>query len=226
MLVVLFPRDEPRVRIYNLTRGENVRTLDILLDEGALSLNGKLFVAGSIAKDGESSTITLYDFATGQESSALSSVGQVMLLNFSPDGKYLVAGFQTNNNFRIKLWEIASLDLITEMANYSSPEFKLDSSLAASQRDGKIYLFAPKGWVLQGSIDNMDAYGNSKPRSFSKDGRILIGTDTNRTVFWEVATGQEIFALPDYGFGIFSPSGKIVLTWCYQCNLSVWGVNP
>ena len=226
MLVVLFPRDDPQVRVYDLTRGEIVRSLEIPFDKGALSPDGELFAAGSITNNGESSTITFYDFATGQERSVLTSVGQVMVLYFSPDGKYLVAGFQTNNNFRLKAWEFASLKLVTEMVDYSSPVFTLDGTLAASHREAKIYLFDPKGWVLRGSFNNMDEYGSGRPQSFSKDGRILIGSDTYRTVFWEVATGKEIFARSDYGYGLFSPNGDIVLTWCYQCNLTVWGVNP
>lgn len=226
MLTVLFSRDDPQVRIYDLTRGEIVRSLEIPFDKAALSPDGELLAAGSISDDGQSSTITLYDFATGEERSALKSVGQVMVLYFSPDGKHLVAGFQTNNNFRLKLWDVSSLKLVTEMVDYSSPIFTLDGNLAASQREAKIYLFDPKGWVLRGSLDNMDTYGNGKPRSFSKDGRILIGSDTYRTVFWELATGKAILTLSDYGYGLFSPAGNIVLTWCYQCNLTVWGVNP
>ena len=226
MLMVLFHRDDPPVRIFDLTRGEITRSLEIPFDKAALSPDGELFAASSITKDGESSVITLYDFATGEEKSALESVGQIMVLYFSPDGKHLVAGFQTNNNFRLKVWEVASLELVAEMVDYSSPVFTLDGDLAASQREAKIYLFDPKGWVLRGSFDNMDAYGNGRPRSFSKDGHILIGSDTYRTVFWEVATGKEIFNLSDYGYGIFSPAGNIVLTWCYQCNLAIWGVNP
>jgi len=225
-LAVLFPKDAPQIRIYDLSSAEIVRTLNIPFNVGALSPDGELFAAGSIAEDGESSTITFYDFATGQESAALKSVGQVMVLTISPDGKQLVAGFQTNNNFRLKVWNITSMALITELVNYSNPVYALQGNLAASQREGKIHLFDPAGWVLRSSFDDMDEYGNGKPRSFSKDGRILIGSDTYSTVFWEPATGQEIFALPDYGYGIFSPSGNIVLTWCYQCNLAVWGITP
>jgi WD40 repeat protein len=225
-LAVLFPKDEPQIRMYDLSSGEIVRTLNIPLNVAALSPDGELFAAGSIAKDGESSSIIFYDFATGQESAQLNSVGQVMVLSFSPDGKQLVAGLQTNNNFRLKIWDVASLALITELVNYSSPVYTLQGNLAASQREGKIYLFDPGGWLLRGSFDNMDEYGSGKPRSFSFDGKILIGSDTYSTVFWEPETGQEIFELPNYGDGLFSPSGKFVLTWCYQCSLAVWGVTP
>ncbi len=225
-LVVLTPRDHPQVRVYDLTRGEIVRTLEIPLDEGALSPDGELFAAGAIAEDGESSKITLFDFATGQERHSLNSVGQVMVLKFSPDGKMLVAGFQTNGHFRLKLWQVATWEPVTEMVDYSEPVFTLGGTLAASSREGKIYLFDPDGWVLRGSFDNMDPYGNGKPRSFSGDGRILMGSDTYRTVFWEVATGKEILTLPNYGYGVFPPGGYTALTWCYQCNLTIWGVRP
>ena len=228
MLVVLFPYDEPQVRIYDLTRGEIVRTLDTAFDAGALSPDGKLFAASSHSKtDGAvSSTITLYDFATGKKISALNSVGQVVVLNFSPDGQLLVAGLRINLNSRDKIWKIASLELVSEMVNYSFPIFTLDSSLAASSKNGTVFLFDPKGWVSSGAFGNINAYANIRPQSFSKDGRILIGSDTYRALFWDVEKGEEIFAPPDYGFGFFSPTGKIVFTWCTQCNLTIWGVSP
>jgi hypothetical protein len=226
LLMVLFPKDQPQVRIYDLTRGEIVRNLDIPLKEGALSPNGEIFAAGNVTENGESSMITLYDFATGQEKSTLSSVGQVMVLYFTPDGRFLVAGFQTSGHFRLKLWQVATWEQVTEMVDYSSPVFTQGSDLAANSREGKIYLFDSKGWVLRSSFDNMDEYGNGKPQSFSSDGRILIGSDSYRTVFWEVITGKEMLTLPNDGYGLFSPLGNMVLTWCYQCNLTIWGVKP
>ena len=120
------------------------------------------------------------------------------------------------------------MEPITEMVDYSSPKFTLDSSLAASSREGTVILFDSKGWVPHGSIDTKEIYSNGRPRSFSKDGRILIFSDSYKTVFLDVATGEEIFALPDYGDGLFSPNGNIVLTWYsrYNLNLMVWGVSP
>jgi len=222
-LVVLFPYDDHQVRNYDLPSGKIVSTLDIPFHIGALSPDGKFFAAGD---RGDISTVTLYDFTTGEEISAINSVGRVSLLGFSPDGNLLVTGFSSFDHFYLRLWDVASLELITEMVDYSSPKFILDNSLAASSREGTVLLFDPKGWVPEGSIDTKDIYSNGRPRSFSKDGRILIFSDSYKTVFLDVTTGEEIFALPDYGDGLFSPNGNIVLTWCYQCNLTIWGVNP
>ena len=76
-LVVLFPYDDHQVRNYDLLSQEIVRTLEIPFHVGALSPDGKLFAAGSITENGDTSTITLYDFAAGKEMSTLNSIGRV-----------------------------------------------------------------------------------------------------------------------------------------------------
>jgi len=224
--VLVISRDQ--IRSYDLASGELVNDMAVPLNSGALSPEGALLAAG-IREENDTSTITLYDFDTGQEIAALNDVGQVTFVEFSPDGKQILAGLGIGNTYWLKVWDVSSLKLRKELRNYSPPVFTLDGSLAVSKHEDHIILLDPQGWWARNSFTFEG--GNFYPQSFSKDGRIFIGSDGYSTVFWEVETGEVIYSMPDYGYGRFSPAGDLILSWVYTRDLTnrslvVWGVKP
>jgi WD40 repeat protein len=224
--VLVISRD--RIRSYDLASGELVNDMAVPLLSGALSSDGSLLAVG-VSEENDTSTITLYDFDTGKEIAALNDLGQVRFVEFSPDGKQILAGLGVGTTYWLKVWDVSSLKLMKELRNYSSPVFTLDGSLAVSRHGDHIILLDTQGWRARNSYTF--ERGNFYPQSFSKDGRIFIGSNGYSTVFWEVETGEVIYSMPDYGYARFSPAGDLILSWVYTRELTnrslvVWGVKP
>jgi hypothetical protein len=71
-----------------------------------------------------------------------------------------------------------------------------------------------------------DPYANPYIQGFSLNGDILAIDDRYTIRFLVPKTGKELFNLPDECAAKFSPDGNILVTWCYQGDLKIWGVMP
>ena len=215
------------IEIYDLVQQKLAGTLEISADWSGFSPDGKYIAAGNYLGTPDESTIRLIDRITGQELFTMTSPGMVMNLEFSPDGNLLIGGFQVGNHFHDLVWDIATQELVTDFLDYDyGLTFSPRNDLAATAKAGKIYIFSTDGWVLRHSYGFADPYANPKPKDFSAGGEILAVEDRYDIVFSETNTGEALFTLPDECDLRFSPKGTVLVTWCYQGQLKIWGVTP
>jgi WD40 repeat protein len=123
-------------------------------------------------------------------------------LAFSPDGKYLVAGFGTKHMYQavnlpnpLKVWDIAARRLIRRLSGHTgyciSLDFSRDGALLASgSKDGTAILWSTATWnavkTLQNpekdSIFSLSGRGVVEDVAFSPDGKTLALASHEGTV--------------------------------------------
>ena len=130
-------------------------------------------------------------------------------------------------HYRNFVWDVPSGERIVDLVDYNyGLTFSPDNSLAATAKEGKVYIYSTDGWVLKNSFGFSDPYRQARPLAFSQDGQILAIEDRYNIVFLETSTGKELYALPGECEMRFSPLGDHLLTWCYQNEIQVFGVIP
>ena len=141
------------------------------------------------------------------------NTGAVGALAFSPDGKYLVAGFGSpglscarSSPNPLKVWEVATRRLIRRLSGHTgycvSLDFSRDGrSLASGSRDGTAILWSTETWKATHTLRNpdrgLDVFadlrqpGMVEDVAFSPDGKTLALASREGTVqLWDVATGK------------------------------------
>ena len=136
------------------------------------------------------SYVSLWDIDAGTELARLPAAtdlpdfrvdeytGAVGALAFSPDGKYLVAGFGSKNLFNadvspnpLKVWEVATRRLIRQLDGHTgycvSLDFSRDGKLLASgSRDGTAIIWSTETWDRARTLQNPDPETRSdQPRT-------------------------------------------------------------
>src|SRR5205085_8284638 len=107
--------------------------------------------------------------------------GMVGALDFSRDGKYLVAGFGSKSLFSpvvsanpLKVWEVATRRLIRLLNGHTGYVVSLDFSpdgalLASGSRDGTATLWSTKTWKAMQTFQNPD-----QGTQFTQSGRGMV----------------------------------------------------
>jgi WD40 repeat protein len=149
--------------------------------------------------------------------------GAACALAFSPDGKYLVAGFgvkhittRKRSPNPLKVWEVATRRPILVLNGHSgyctALDFSRDGSLlASSSRDGTAIVWSTETWKALRTLENPDRgteefddledNNEVKPKfvecvAFSPDGKILAMASSGGSVLlWDVATGMMLESL-------------------------------
>jgi WD40 repeat protein len=218
---------EQGIEIYDLVKPKLFRSLELSADWHAYSPDGKYFALGEYLGTPDESTISVVDQTTEQELFADKVPGMVMKVKFSPDSDLLIGGFQGPDHIRDLVWKISTQELVADLIDYDyGPIFSPDNSLAATSKEGKVYIFSTEGWVLRSSYGFADPYTDVKPKGFSQGGDVLAVEDRNNIVFLEAMTGEELYVLPGECDTLFSPKGTTLITWCYQGEINIWGVIP
>jgi len=211
-------------RLYDLSNGKITSTLEVV--PGAFSPDGITYASGNYSGDRDQSSLQIVDVATHKETFELRQPGMVMFLDFSPDGRLLMGGFQVVNNFVVKVWEIATGEEKIDLVNFHSGlVFSPDSTRAATVKNDQIYLFSVDKMTYLASYGFSDPYAQPEVRGFSRMGDILAIEDRYTIRFVVPESGKELLTLSDECDVKFSPDGYILVTWCTQSNLKIWGVG-
>jgi WD40 repeat protein len=225
---LFFPPDEATLyaddRQYDLLSSEIVATLPAVPED--FTSDGETYTTGEYLGDREISIIRLVDVHRGTEVYSTTYPGMVMSLEFSPDSRWLSGGFQ-GNHFHDVVWEVSSKEIKADLIDYdASLTFSPDGSLAATTKNYQVYLFDAHQMTWLNTIAFSDANANPYVQDFSIAGDVLAIDDRYTVHFIDPLTGNRLASLDNECSAKFSPDGKILLTWCYQSDLKIWGVMP
>ena len=224
-LYILYPSEG--IAIYDLNQKKLTRIMDVKADWSAFSPDGNILMVGNYLGTPDESTIRLLDMDTDEVRMTLTHPGMVMYLEFSPDGDYLIAGFQGQKHFRDLVWEESTLELVADFIDYNhNLTFTPKGDMIATVKDRKVYIFSTDQWVLNHYYGFDDPYSNVKPKDFSESGDLLAVEDRYDILFLDAMTGETLFDLPGECDVRFSPDGTTLFTWCYQGEMKIWGAMP
>jgi WD40 repeat protein len=174
---------------------------------------------GSLIAASRDDGLRIIETATGETVTTLPATGRVAI---SADNKTIAIG---DANTKIELWDIAAgelrLTLESPSLAYEAPVFSMDSTLVAgcNSNDGVDIWDAETGEIVQSMPDASCGRG-----AFSPDNSLFVTGFFTFTVY-DVATGEELFTLPETGNVAFSPDGTMLATIStFSATLRVWSV--
>jgi WD40 repeat protein/serine/threonine protein kinase len=183
----------------------------------AFSPDGKLLAC--LKADG---SILLWDAAAGAELRPLPSPNS-RVVAFSPDGTLLAAAGEVNNSAVVRIWKVATGQLLFTFLTPGSREawsvaFSPDGkTLAAGMESGEVHLFdVASGW----QVATLSEHGGPvRWLGFHPDGRSLVvaGPLTDNSIFvWDLATRKEPRRLSGHGSEVLSGAwradGRLLIT--------------
>lgn len=214
--------------VYDLNQGDVVRTIPLNDEQLGFSTDVTTVALARYQDFGDSSIVRLLDIDTQQEVLNFSEPGMVMILKLSPDHSLLAVGSQVGNHFRISVREIPSQRLVTDLVDFDSGlVFSHDNSMAAISKNGQVTLFSIPWMTWKASYGFSDPLTDPVPTDFSwSEGSELLALEDRYTIRFLVAeTGKELLSLPEACDVRFSPNTTVIITWCYQGDLKIWGIT-
>jgi WD40 repeat protein/tetratricopeptide (TPR) repeat protein len=255
------------VRLWDAATGRLIRELPPV-DKGgvssvAFSPTDHRLLAVGYGGAADVSHVALWDIDAGTELARLSGAtdlpnfqmspenGVVGALAFSPDGKYLVAGFGSkkllmgrSSRAPLKVWEVATRRLIRRLDGHTnfcvSLDFSRDGTLLASgSRDGTAILWSTATWKAARTLQNPDTdsvfrqlrlRGMVEDVAFSPDGKTLAQASREGNVqLWDVATGKILETLKGHSSAVlavaFSPDGRTLASGSTDHTVRLWNVE-
>lgn len=237
------------VRVHNIDSGEQaLQVSGSILTHGQISPDGKLIAASS--SDGHN--ITLWDKNTGSQLSQVSTGSRANSVEFSPDGKWLVA---TSESSGLKLWNLnnpekpvfagANLPLGPNESHFKCAHFSPQINalrLLTCGADGVIRVWEPARkdqlkWLEAGTLR-----GHQKPvleAAFDALGEKLVSASQDGTArIWirnsfgkqSRTPWQQLSVLRGHRGAVksaqFSPAGDRVLSRGQDGSIRLWNTLP
>jgi len=227
----------------------------------AFSPTDQRLLAAGYGGEADVSHVVLWDIDAGTELARLpgatdlpdfnlnESTGMVGALAFSPDGKYLVAGFGSHFGFQngsppLKVWEVAKRRLVRRLSGHTGYCAALDFSrdgtrLASASRDGTAMIWSTESWQATQTLQNPDLStlggpagqrGSVEDVAFTPDGRTLVMASREGSVLlWDVATGRLQETLKGHSGTVMSaamsPDGRTLATGGSDRMVRLWNVE-
>lgn len=213
--------------VYDIDQGNILRTIALNDDRLDFSLDLTTIALARYQDFGDSSIVRLIDLDTEQERFRFTEPGMVMSLKLSPNRSLLAIGSQVGNHYRISVRDLSSQRLVTDLVDYDSGLiFSPDSNLAAISKNGQVTILSAPWLTWKASYGFSDPFTDPIPVDFSwsHGGDILALEDRYTIRFLVPLTGKELFNLPETCAVRFSPNVTLLVTWCYQGDLEIWGL--
>jgi WD40 repeat protein/tetratricopeptide (TPR) repeat protein len=256
-----------RVRLWDAATGRLVRELPAgdnhSIFSVAFSPTDSRLLAVGCGQTADVSYVALWDIDAGTELVRLPGATDlpdfpghkdsraVNALAFSPDGKYLVAGFGRRVLFipggspcPLKVWEVATRRLIRRLDGHTGFCTSLDFSrdpgapglLASASRDGTAILWSTATWERAQTLQNPDkdslhgGGGMVEGVAFSPDGKTLAMASREGNVhLWDVASGKLLQTLKGHSSAVlplvFSPDGRTLASGGSDQTVRLWNVQ-
>lgn len=248
-----------RVRLCDASSGELVRELmankDGRVTRLAFSPDGRLLAVGHSGGN-DHSHISLCEVDSGVRLARLPGATElagfpdyrdfasVTAVAFSPDGKWLVAGFGSPNVYSrqrfaspLKVWDVQTRQLVRSLPGHTAPctsiDFSRDATLLASgSYDGTAIVWSTATWKPLQTLENPDRETATNWRivadvAFSPDGRTLaMASREGSVVIWDLATGQTVTTLSGHSSAVtavaFSPDGRTLASGGDDQTIRLW----
>jgi len=229
VLVRLVPgqdRLQKAVEFFEVKTGKLLRTIDVdtMTSVIAISPDGKLLVAGSVAKRYSQ----LIDTATGKEIGRIPSTPSLNHLAFSPDGK-LLAGARSSGG-AITVWDVASRRFhptAAEPTGFYWTTFSSDGKALVLPGRGRPVVDWRTGQVIRRHADvEPDLVGFTR---LSPDEKLYAVADKSGLIrLLDAQTGNEVRTLTGHtkqvGRSQFSGDGRRLASCGWDKVIRVWDV--
>ena len=257
--------DGSRVVLCDPTTGDIVRGLPAD-DEGqvfsiAFSPDGRTLAAGygHAGYEAGVSHVRLWDVDTGEDLGKLPGITDlpgfisndgvneaVGALAFSPDGRYVVAGFGTHfvlptqrTSVPIKVFDVTTRRLVRVLEGHVGHCVSLEFSgngelLASGSYDGTARIWSTHTWKALHVLNNPDPLNGEGHRriadvAFSPDGRLLaLGSREGSVILWDYAADTHQL-LSGHSTAVhavaFSPDGRTLASGSADRTLRLWNVE-
>jgi eukaryotic-like serine/threonine-protein kinase len=195
-----------------------------------------------VATGSKDKTARIWNAATGVACLTLAGhEGSIRAIAFAPDGKLLATGSADGT---ARLWSTSSGQCLRVLTNHGGGVLSLAFSpkehlLATGSGDGSARLWDTDTGrlvhLLSGHINGVSSV------AFSPDGQRLVTTPGGsdlyanftremRVLFWDVASGRQLLALPAHDNAIyaatFDPGGSRLLTASGDNTVRIWSAFP
>ena len=212
------------VWLYDVDAPERLTLLPVeLANSVSFSPDGTTLASGSGFNEG--GKITLWDVATGSQTSTLEEDWWVKNVEFSPDGRNIAS----IGGGRVGVWDVATGTRTATLQGLTSPSLSVafspdGTTLASGAEDGTASLWDLTTGTNTATFEGHGGYVQSV--AFSPDGRTFASGDQDGSIrLWDVASGR-ISAILLHGSHVncvsFSPDGATLGSGGLDGSVKLW----